>query len=54
MNDLHQILPWFMNGTLDSAERASFESHLAECRACRDEMSVIEAPHPADAGRGVD
>ena len=42
MNDLHQILPWFMNGTLDSSERASFEFHLAECKACRDEMSVIE------------
>ena len=42
MSDLHQLLPWFMNGTLDAGERSSFESHLADCAACRDEMSIIE------------
>jgi hypothetical protein len=42
MSELHQLLPWYVNGTLDAEERASFEAHLPECRACRDEMSVIE------------
>jgi len=43
MSDLHQLLPWYMNGTLDEAERASYEAHLGDCQACREEMSVIEA-----------
>src|SRR6266850_97778 len=42
MSDLHELLPWYMNGTLGAGERASFEAHLAICRACRGEMSVIE------------
>jgi len=42
MSDLHQLLPWFVNGTLGAGERASFEAHLRECRACQDEISVIE------------
>jgi len=42
MSDLHELLPWYVNGTLDAGERANFEAHLADCRACRDEMSVIE------------
>ena len=42
MNDLHQLLPWYVNGTLDAGEHASFESHLAQCQACRDEIPVIE------------
>ncbi|MEM8932174.1 MAG: zf-HC2 domain-containing protein [Acidobacteriota bacterium] len=29
------VLPWFANGTLDPAERARVEAHLAECAACR-------------------
>jgi hypothetical protein len=28
-------LPWLLNGTLESAEKAEVEGHLADCEACR-------------------
>ena len=36
-----ELLPWFVNGTLDSAERARVERHLAECLACKHEMASL-------------
>jgi len=32
------LLPWFLNGTLDSDERDLVSSHLSDCEACREEM----------------
>lgn len=32
---LHYLLPWYVNGTLSSGERAGFETHLASCAACQ-------------------
>jgi hypothetical protein len=43
MSDLHQLLPWYVNGTLDPAERSSFEEHLGGCAACREEITIVEA-----------
>lgn len=34
-----ELLPWYANGTLASAEAAMIEAHLAECDACRTELA---------------
>ena len=34
-----ELLPWFVNGTLDEAAAQRIQDHLAECRSCRDEVA---------------
>jgi hypothetical protein len=36
-----ELLPWFVNGSLDESERASVEQHLHECAACRRELEWL-------------
>jgi len=36
-----ELLPWFVNGTLDQAEHTSVERHLQECAACRRELEWL-------------
>ncbi len=36
-----ELLPWFVNETLDHAERAQVEQHLQECAACRRELDWL-------------
>ncbi len=53
----HKLLPWYVNGTLEPAERAAVERHLDDCDACRRDVSSLEelrgcvraAPESADA-----
>lgn len=30
-----ELLPWYLNGTLDESERREVREHLAGCEACR-------------------
>lgn len=52
------LLPWYVNGTLDSAETAAVEKHLTECDECRADLErerVLgrEVAHlPLDADHG--
>jgi len=34
------LLPWFVTGRLDAAERAQVEAHLSDCAACRADERV--------------
>jgi anti-sigma factor RsiW len=38
---IHELLPWYANGTLQEKEAAAFREHLAGCEGCRAEMEVI-------------
>lgn len=54
-----ELLPWFVNGTLDQAERAAVEQHLHECAACRRELdwlrqlssAYVQSEPVVDSGR---
>jgi anti-sigma factor RsiW len=37
-----ELLPWFVNGTLEPAERSAVEQHLHECAACRRELDWLQ------------
>jgi hypothetical protein len=61
--DLHALLPWHLNGTLDDEEGRAFRDHLGTCPDCARETEVLGAlrdavrrhgeaffaPHPAAA-----
>ena len=63
--ELELLLPWYVNGTLEAAERAALDDHLAGCVRCRAELAreeglaatlraaedVAPAPHPAQLAR---
>lgn len=36
--ELKELLPWYANGTLAGAERATVEAHLAQCERCQREL----------------
>lgn len=39
---IHELLPWYVAGTLDSSEERAFRDHLASCPECREEMKELE------------
>jgi hypothetical protein len=38
--DLHDLLPWYVGGSLGREEATAFEAHLGECQACARELRV--------------
>lgn len=36
-----ELLPWYVNGTLDAAERRDVERHLESCAQCRGELPLL-------------
>src|SRR5512139_3112698 len=50
------LLPWYVNGTLDSSDLAAVERHLAECEDCREELQAerILAIHVAQSPMDVE
>jgi anti-sigma factor RsiW len=58
---VQSLLPWYVTGRLDDAERAEVDAHLAGCARCRTELALerqLHAAHATEAdgagGRGVD
>lgn len=41
--DADSLLPWYLTGSLDAAERARVEAHLAGCADCQAELKVEHA-----------
>ncbi len=42
-NRLAELLPWYLNETLERAERDELDQHLAECESCRRELREARA-----------
>jgi anti-sigma factor RsiW len=42
---VRKLLPWYVNGRLDAAERDEVESHLASCSRCRSELLLEHELH---------
>ena len=36
-----ELLPWFLNGTLEGEEAQQVEQHLQECPACQSELECL-------------
>ena len=47
-----QLLPWYVNDTLDGHERTDLEEHLDSCLVCRRELDALRGLR--DAVRGAD
>jgi anti-sigma factor RsiW len=39
-DQVQQLLPWYVNGTLEAGEIATVEAHLAECAECRADLAA--------------
>jgi anti-sigma factor RsiW len=56
-NPVHQaaeeLLPWFVNGTLEGEELALVVQHLEECVRCQHELDALRELQAAYVGREV-
>jgi len=48
------LLPWYVNGTLDAAERAAVDAHLAQCEECTADVRREQALAVQIAELGID
>jgi anti-sigma factor RsiW len=39
---VQELLPWFLNGTLESEDVAQVDEHLKSCPACRSELECLQ------------
>jgi len=42
-HDVGELIPWYLNGTLDAAQAQPVREHLASCPACRKEAAEARA-----------
>ena len=48
-----QLIPWLINGTLDTAEAASVRAHLASCPGCRADFDAEQRLYEAVRSDGL-
>ena len=48
-----ELLPWFVNGTLDGDDLALVEQHLGECARCQHEIDSLRELQAAYVGSDV-
>jgi len=46
--NVQELLPWFVMGTLDDDDRATVEQHIEGCAACRGEIAWHQQMHNAN------
>ncbi len=46
--ELVELLPWYVNGTLDETERSIVQRHIEDCAECRDDVEML-----AEARRAI-
>lgn len=49
-----ELLPWYVNGTLDAEARVVIEAHLRDCAICRRQVAGLRALADALAARPVE
>lgn len=44
MANMHpsELLPWYVNGTLDKTDHSQIEQHLAQCQQCQEEVAYLQ------------
>lgn len=45
--EIWELLPWYVNGSLDADEHERVRVHVKECGHCRDDISMLEAVQSA-------
>lgn len=40
-DEIRELLPWFVNGTLNEDQQSAVSEHLEECRTCRDDVDEL-------------
>jgi len=53
-DQIRELLPWFVNDTLDEPERRRVAAHLPGCRVCRDDLAALTAVRQALLVDGVE
>ena len=53
-SEVAELLPWFVNDTLDDQERARVERHLADCIACKQDLADLRELQSLYADEPVD
>jgi len=43
--EVDEMLPWFVNGTLEAGELAAVEQHVRECARCQREIDMLQQLH---------
>src|SRR5205085_9113021 len=43
-----EVLPWYVNATLEAGERRAVEEHLKDCAECRQEVLELRAIQSAE------
>ena len=52
--EAHSLLPWYVTGRLEAAERAQVEAHLNGCPECQAELTIERGLQARIAGLRMD